>query len=124
MPRVGETSGGGVPLKIPQVRVMRALAGGAVLTRAKLQERAGYTAASGTVTRVLNGLREGSSSGAAHPGLLALGLVERVDLDVDGVTECGYALTAAGEARLAALNGTPLPKHRDRWKSTNYRYQG
>jgi hypothetical protein len=83
--------------------------------------RAGYTAISGTVTRALNGIREGSSSGDPHPGLLALGYVEEVVLDVEGLKEVNYQATAAGVksylAHLAAAGG--LPEVRDALASTN-----
>ena len=115
-------------LKIPQARVLAVLAeGGAALTRAKLSNAAGFSEVSGTVTRVLNGLREGSSSGSAHLGLVGLGYVERLDLDIDGVTEVAYRITDSGQAaldRFAEANGGRLPKMKDAGRATNKRYRG
>lgn len=109
-------------LKLPQIRVLLALETGAVLSRARLSVRAGFSEISGTVTRVLNGLKEGSSSGAAHPGLIEQGLIRRVEGDVDGVVEVGYQITEAG---IAALEGVgDLPELRSRVASTNKRYGG
>lgn len=115
-------------LKIPQVRVLQCFTSGRpLLTRAKLAERAGFSELSGTVTRVLNGLREGSSSGAAHPGLVALGYLERVELEVEeGVTETCYRITDAGARALvaweAARGGKPATM-RDKTSSINHRYK-
>lgn len=110
-------------LRIPQVRVLRALAGGALLSRPRLGEAAGYTAISGTITRALNGLREGSSSGPAHPGLLALGYVAEVRLELDGgVTETAYRITPAGRDALAAADAD-VPPPRDKKSCINDRYK-
>lgn len=110
-------------LRVPQVRVLRALARGAVLSRPALGERAGYTAISGTITRALNGLREGSSSGPAHPGLLAMGYIEEIVVPLDGgVTELCYRITPAGREALEVLDGEP-PDLRPREACINKRYK-
>lgn len=115
-------------LKIPQARILAVLANGIpppALTRPKLAVRAGFSPISGSVTRVLNGIREGSSSGAAHPGLIELGLIATEVIDVDGVEEQVYSITDAGRAALACwLDFNDLPKMRDSVASTNKRYQG
>ncbi len=121
-------------LRTPQARVLAALqptdltdpvSEWPLVTRAQLGIRAGYTAISGTVTRALNGIREGSSSGDPHKGLLALGLVEEVVLDVEGVMETDYRATPAGvvayQAHLAAT-GT-LPQVKDAALCVNDRYR-
>lgn len=119
-------------LRVPQARVLAALVpddpklsriNWPLLTRASLAVRAGYTAVSGSVTRALNGIREGSSSGDAHPGLLARGLVEEVALDIDGAEEVSYRATAAGAAAYRAhiaAHGA-LPPQRDKAASVNTR---
>ena len=92
-------------LRTPQARVLAALIPAytedpvsewPLVTRAQLGVRAGYTAISGTVTRALNGIRAGSSSGDPHPGLLALGFVEEVPVNLDGLTETNYRTTHDG----------------------------
>lgn len=111
-------------LSVPELRVLRVLACGALLSRQKIGERCGLSKVSGTVTRAFNGLREGSSSGAARPGLLKLGLVEelRIDIEEDGIHEVAYRITDAGAAVLMG-RGEELPALRDRESSTNKRYQ-
>ena len=122
-------------LRTPQARCLAALQPDDVsdpisewplVTRAQLSIRAGYTAISGTVTRALNGIHEGSSSGDAHPGLLRLGLVEEVILDVVGVSEVNYRATASGVRvyrKYVVTNGDTLPQLRDAAICTNDRYK-
>jgi hypothetical protein len=120
------------PLRTPQARVLAALLPSAaevhrcdwpVLTRAALGVRAGYTAVSGTVTRALNGIRIGSSSGDAHLGLLARRLVEEETIDCDGVAELNYRITVAGIAVYRAhVEREELPPVRDALSCTNERY--
>lgn len=121
-------------LRTPQARVLAPLMpdhpddgvwNWPTVTRAQLGVRAGYTAISGTVTRALNGIRPGSSSGDAHPGLLARGMVEEVILDVEGVKEVNYRATALGvRAYLAHIRKHgKLPQLRDRETCTNDRYK-
>ena len=125
----------GQPLRTPQARILKALQPAypddpvsewPLVTRAQLGVRAGYTAISGTVTRALNGIRAGSSSGDPHPGLLALGLVEEVAIDLDGHSEVNYRATVAGvrtyQTHLAAQGGK-LPRLRDADICTNDRYR-
>lgn len=126
---------GAVKLRTPQARVLAALqpddpsdpvSEWPLVTRAQLGVRAGYTAISGTVTRALNGIKPGSSSGDAHPGLLMLGMVEEVVLDVEGVTEVNYRATTEGVSayRLhCATSGASLPPLRDAATCTNDRYR-
>jgi hypothetical protein len=112
-------------LLVPQARVLSGLYDGSpFLTREKMSLRAGYTAISGTVTRALNGLREGSSSGAAHRGIIDLGYVRAVEIDVDGATELAYQITDAGRAALEKwlADGNALPELRDKESATNKRY--
>lgn len=121
-------------IRTPQARVLAALVPedpmGYVIdwpiwTRALLAVRAGYTAVSGTVTRALNGIRPGSSSGEPHAGLLDLGYIEEVVLDIDGVNEVNYRITAAGiraYQEYVAAKGK-LPELRDAASCTNHRYK-
>lgn len=123
------------PLRTPQARCLAALqpvdvadpmSEWPLVNRAQLGVRAGYTAISGTVTRALNGIREGSSSGDPHPGLLALGLVEEVPVELDGVTETNYRATALGVTAYrayAAERDGKLPELRDAAVCTNDRYK-
>jgi len=122
-------------LRTPQARVLAALMPARIddppiewplLTRAQLGVRAGYTSLSGTITRALNGIRPGSSSGDAHLGLIARGLVEEQSVDVDGVTELNYRITAAGICEYSAytlITGSQLPALKDPSSCTNDRYR-
>lgn len=137
-----EVSGGGgkvdnkrPPLRVPQVRVLMPLipqdptwpdSEWPLLTRANLGVNAGYTAISGSVTRALNGIYEGSSSGDAHPGLLTMGYVEEVVLDVDGVKEVNYRATRLGALAYmewVVANGGKLPELKDKMIYINDRYK-
>jgi hypothetical protein len=122
-------------LLTPQARVLEALKPRReddppdewpLATRAQLGVRAGYTALSGTVTRAINGVRPGSSSGDPHPGLLARGMIEEVVLDIEGLLETNYRITPLGllayRAHLTSVGGK-LPEPRDRAVSTNDRYK-
>ena len=122
-------------LRTPQARLLSALMPAypddpasvwPLITRAQLGVRAGYTAISGTVTRALNGIHDGSSSGDAHPGLLSLKLVEEIAVDIDGHNEVNYRTTAAGivahQAHLIKQGGR-LPQIRDAATCTNDRYR-
>lgn len=128
----GAGSGGGadepMPLRTPQARVLEALmpqyaddplCDWPTVNRAQLGIRAGYNTVggvviSGTVTRALNGIRPGSSSGDPHPGLLSLGYVEELVFDIEGVKEVNYRITAAGvaayQAHISAAGGLPPPR--------------
>jgi hypothetical protein len=122
-------------LRLQQARVLRVLMPDdpasywtewPVFTRAWLCRRAGFKITSGSITRVLNGIRPGNrTSGAPHPGLVERGLVEVVPLDIDGLVEVNYRITAAGirayQAYLAA--GGTLPAVKDAALCTNGRYQ-
>src|ERR1019366_6901961 len=109
-------------LRVPQARALRALvptnSDGSLpaLTRVQLAERAGFSPTSGTINRVLHGIREGSPSGNPHKGLLDLGLV--VPINLRGITE--YQITTEG---LRAIEKhTELPRLRDKAICINYRY--
>lgn len=122
-------------LRVPQARVLRALmpkvttdhySEWPLLTRAALGIKAGYTAVSGTITRALNGIHIGSSSGDPHPGLLERGLVKVVTVDVEGMMELNYRITAAGIRTFEAYQTTTgkkrLPPVKDAALCTNDRY--
>ena len=115
-------------LRIPQIRVLIALKGtdenGIVkaLSRIKICEECGFTLTSGTVTRVMRGLPGGTSSGPAFLGLLELGLVNVVLIDVDGITEQCYQITLLGR-RVIECYSENLPAMRSREASTNDRYR-
>lgn len=109
-------------LRLPQVRVLKALEGGGILTRTKMCERAGLSPISGTIWRALNGLKEGSSSGPPQLGLLALGYVEEHKIEVEeGMTEIAYRITSAGREALKQVDDAPAV--RDGKSSTNHRYR-
>lgn len=120
-------------LRIPQLRVLCALmpenpdtywTEWPMLTRGDLGVRAGYTPISGSITRALNGLREGSSSGPPFPGLIALSLVEEVNVNLDGVQETNYRITKAGvEEYLKYISKKPLPPVKDSSICINERYK-
>jgi hypothetical protein len=119
------------PLKVPQARVLAALCPEAgvddpplgTVPRAALAEAAGILPTTGTINRVLNGIPDGSSSGASHPGLVETGLIERVELDLDGRATDSYRITRAGIAAVRAWLATnELPPLRDAESCTNRRY--
>lgn len=121
-------------LRTPQARILAALmpddptdqlCDWPLVTRAQLGVRAGYTAISGTVTRALNGIRAGSSSGDPHPGLIARGMVEEEILTIEGVSEVNYRATDTGVRAYRAhaeVHGE-LPVVRDAGVCTNDRYK-
>lgn len=93
-------------LLIPQVRVLKVLVppdpstpkcDWPMLNREYLGARAGFTATSGTLTRVLNGIRPyNKTTGTPHPGLLQRGMIELVMLEVEDTTEANYRATDLG----------------------------
>lgn len=117
-------------LKVPQVRVLVALLPDegddpplGTVPRFELAIAAGITPTTGTINRALNGIPKGSSSGDAHDGLLAMGLVEKVVLDLDGRMEDSYRITRAGIAAAREwLKHNRLPPTRDAASCTNARY--
>lgn len=116
-------------IRLPQVRALMVLSEDGcrpLLTRAKLAERIGLSPISGTLSSVLNGVREGSSSGPARPGILSLGLAERFDIEVEGLLETVYQVTDKGERVLQQIldERGQLPELRDKDISTNKRYLG
>lgn len=124
----------GINLRVPQARVLQALmpdhpedppSEWPLLTRAMLGVRAGYTPISGSITRALNGVRAGSSSGPPQTGLIGLVMVEVITLSIDGVSEDNYRITALGKTvfqRYVAENGNNLPPVKDAVTCTNDRY--
>ncbi len=120
-------------LRVPQARILRALmpddpsgprSNWPTLTRPVLAQLAGYTPISGSVTRALVGIREGSSSGDPHLGVVQLELVRVMELNMDGVTEINYRITPLGIAALHQFlaSGGKLPPVRDPSVHTNNRY--
>lgn len=121
-------------LRVPQARVLAALMPAdpsdpafdwPTLSRAILGVRAGYTAISGTITRALNGIQPGSSSGSPYLGLLTLRYIEETVFDIDGVREMCYRATPAGQAAYQAYITAvgSLPRHRDKELCVNDRYR-
>lgn len=111
------------PLRLPQLRVLEVLSRGGAPTREMVRDECGFSPISGTLTTALNGIRAGSSSGRAHAGLIRLGLVEDLELDVEGRKERCLVLTDAGRAALAADPRAFARKpKRDRAASTNHRF--
>lgn len=96
-------------LRTPQARLLRALMPDdptTYWTEWPLLDRASLRVACGLSPKnTMNRLINGDSSGRGAPGLVPLGLVEVVKLDVDGVSEDSYRITPAG---IAALN-TEVP---------------
>lgn len=117
-------------LKVPQARVLAVLCPDegddpplGTVGRNTLLSAAGFLPTSGMVNRVLGGIGKGSSSGTPHPGLLALGLVEQVTLDLDGRTLLSYRITRAGIVAIRNwLTTNKLPPKRDEKACTNQRY--
>ncbi len=123
-----------VSLRVPQARVLAALmpidqsdppSEWPLLTRTILGIRAGYTATSGMVNRVLGGIQHKCKSGEAHPGILELELIEKESVEVDGVTEMNYRITAAGiqAYRHHITTYGKLPEFREKSLCVNDRYK-
>lgn len=122
------------PLKIPQARVLYALmpiypddppGEWPLITRNELCHRAGFTTLSGTVTRVLNGIRPGNkTTGKPHPGLIERGLMECVIVEVEGVKEKNYKITRTGIKAMQEfmIAGRTLPNVRPRGICINDRF--
>lgn len=70
-----------------------------VLDRASLRTACGLSPKN-TMNRVING----DSSGRGGAGLVPLGLIEVLKLDVDGVVEDNYRITRAGIAAYRSTN--------------------
>ncbi len=120
-------------IRVPQARVLNALLPNnpslpisewPILTRKLLNVAVGYSPISTGVTRPLYGIPENSTSGHPHPGLLALGLVEVVKVNIQGVIEDNYRITKLGIQALAKffVEGGKLPTKKDRATNTNKRY--
>lgn len=121
-------------LRVPQARLLRALMPAVpsdppiewpVLNRSALGVQAGYTAISGSVSRALGGISASNkTSGDPHPGLLKLGFVESFELDIDGLTELNYRITAAGIRAYQSFlaQGGKLPPLKAATSCTNLRY--
>jgi hypothetical protein len=118
--------------RIPHMRVLRALMPDKItapsftwplLTRVGLSEATGYAPTSGTITRILHGMKKGMGRGGPHAGLLGLGHVQEVLLNIDGVTEVSYRITIAGvhAYRTFVRSGGDLPDVKDAISCTNKR---
>ena len=116
-------------IRLPQYRCLKALcaAGRPTFTRTELAAKAGFRPGSGTINRALRGIGKGSSSGDPYKGLVQLGYVEVVPVELDGgMTETRYRATKEGAKAVRAFakdNGTRLGKVRSAEVSTNARYQ-
>lgn len=116
---------------VPQARVLRALmprAAGArpAFSRTTLVARAGFTPKSGVINQALHGVRRVTKDRPKLlPGLLGMGMVELVKIDVEGSVESSYQITDVGEAAYhahVAARGE-LPPIKDAATSTNDRYR-
>jgi len=134
MPKLPTATTDKPTLRVPQARVLKVLMPSdtadhwvewPTLTRHALAVKAGFNPISGTLNRVLNGIREGSSSGDAHPGIVERGLVKVVPMEVnEGVWENSYRITAAGIRELQRyLAQHKIPKRKDKASCVNDRYQ-
>jgi hypothetical protein len=107
-------------LRLPQVRLLRALADVSQLSRGELAKRAGFSAISGTVTVALNG-----RTSPPQKGLVALGLVRRLELHTSEEDklprEAVFEITPKGRKALEKAEKR-LPPLRDKDASTNKRY--
>lgn len=123
-----------VELLVSHARVLKALAPEAegdleinwpIHTAHRLALAVGTSPRSDYVRRALRGLPAGSSSGVEHDGLLALGYVRAIELDIEGHKEVNYKITPAGiNALRAHLAQYPLPPMRPRGLCVNNRYRG
>ena len=100
------------PMRRPHVRVLEALANaGKPLTKNELTAKVGYNERSGTASRALYGVPEGSSSGPAQTGLLDLGYVHGEQIESEGGSrgEKHFSITASGKKALEEerRGGTP-----------------
>ncbi len=122
------------PLRVPEARVLAALVPPdpayprflwPLLTRAVLVQYAGFTPKSGVINQVLHGVgRVTRDRPRTYPGLLARGLLEVVEVDVDGLREANYRATPAGVVayrQYVTERGVPGQK-RDVRTCTNKRY--
>lgn len=121
-------------LKIPQARVLAALMPEDVnspsidwplITRANLNTACGYSQISTGVTRPMQGIPPGSSSGNSYPGLIALKYVEEIVLDIEGVSEINYRITPIGAMAYLewSITNGKLPELRDKNSCINDRYK-
>lgn len=119
-------------LNVPQVRVLVALLPDddsnepplGTMPRALLAEAAGFVPTSGTMSKVLNGIQNpNSSTGKKHDGLMQFKFIEKVMVDLDGISVDSYRITRSGiEAVRSWLKENTLPEKRDEVLSTNKRY--
>lgn len=123
-------------LRVPQARVLRALVPVCptdtidewpLLTRKAMAILAGYSEISGSITRALMGIRAtNKSSGDPHKGLIELGLVQVVELEVEqGIFETNYRATIHGMRALRKFltSGGRLPAVRERGLHVNHRFR-
>ena len=115
-------------LKLPQARVLAVLVPDVgddpplgTVPRAALAEAAGFIPTSGTMSKVLNGIQNPeSSTGKQQDGLLQYGYIERVTIDLDGMTTDAYRITRSGIRAIRLwLASNELPAKRDEALCTN-----
>lgn len=107
-----------------QIRVLRALAAeeGKALSRPDLCKAIGWNEKSGTLNKALRGVPPTVKTDRPYPGLLGMGLVVKLELDVDGFKEVMYKLTDEGVEEEKQHQGELKPM-RDKGISTNNRYR-
>lgn len=117
-------------LTLPQVRILKALADrpeGTGLMRSSIAKIAGVSESmTGNLGPISNekSVLDATTKRYGRTSLLALGYVTCEKLDIDGLTEYHYVITAAGIKELEwylALNPC-LPKKRDKELCINDRY--
>ena len=93
-----------LPLRTPQARVLAALAPAdpsdpvsewPLVTRAQLRCKMGFSPTH-TMNRLLNGQNDRPGSKHTNPGLIPLGLIEVVVLNIEGVDEVNLRITKKG----------------------------
>jgi hypothetical protein len=122
-----------IKLRLPQARVLAVLvppnpsdppSEWASVPGKVIAYRLGTSEVSDYIRRAMRGLREGSPSGTPHKGLLALGYATEYVLDIEGLDEIHYQITAAGIAAITEyLKHNKLPPVRNASLCTNDRYR-
>lgn len=91
----------GQPLRTPQARILKALQPAypndpvsewPLVTRTTMRTKCGMSPTN-SMNRILHGVKDGKSK---HLGLIEMGLVEAIKLDIDGVVEYNYRITQKG----------------------------
>ncbi len=92
-------------LRLPQVRILKALAGGKRLTRAQIIEKITQNGKATAIGDALGckdpDLRKKRDASVGYKSLLSLGYVRQVEQDHDGHMETVHEITAAGTKALA-----------------------